>query len=93
MLEWIEDEAASGRQAQIQIAPLLQNVVPNLLSLSGTCLALRVHRHLPLSERVWCRLSVFAGPRVRVREPVYEGAAGGDGGPVPAGDCPGTGGN
>ncbi|EPS97853.1 hypothetical protein FOMPIDRAFT_1037743 [Fomitopsis schrenkii] len=34
VLEWIEDEAASGRQVQIQIAPLLQNVVPNLLSLS-----------------------------------------------------------
>ncbi|KAI0726869.1 ARM repeat-containing protein [Fomitopsis betulina] len=34
VLEWIEDEAASGRQTQIQIAPLLQNVVPNLLSLS-----------------------------------------------------------
>ena len=49
MLEWIEDEAASGRQAQIQIAPLLQNVVPNLLSLSGTCRALRLYRHLPLS--------------------------------------------
>ncbi|TFY55031.1 hypothetical protein EVJ58_g8505 [Rhodofomes roseus] len=34
VLEWIDDEAASGRQAQIQIAPLLQNVIPNLLSLS-----------------------------------------------------------
>ncbi|KZT73366.1 ARM repeat-containing protein [Daedalea quercina L-15889] len=34
VLEWIEDEAASGRQAQIQIAPLLQNGIPNLLGLS-----------------------------------------------------------